>query len=344
MDQDQKAAIQRWVDHVTVSQDESLSAHDHHIPTPSSTSLPLHQGQKRKTTSISQMAHPDPLKRIRLSDADRRRSTLGALSDNITLSPSQTGSNSNTSRSRPRSSSPTRVKDDLSFASPRVSFVHESTDPGKEVKDLLSFLMDDSSPWEADTTEIQNITAASCKCAIQLRSEGSWVIEVARPLLQLAIGEQPLECWSVQTESVDPKYQPRYIARDTCNRKIDLVVGFPREEWVDVYKRVGGHIRERCQSHISDPHTGRQLLGLGLEVKASNGDLAEAQVQLGVWMAGLVSWAFDHRREAVLPPPIVGCIAMGDRWEFYIIYGVEDETTRELAEVVGLNLSCAVKC
>lgn len=36
-----------------------------------------------------------------------------------------------------------------------------------------------------------------------------------------------LVIFSSQTESVDPQYQPRYTARDTYNRKIDLVVGFP---------------------------------------------------------------------------------------------------------------------
>ncbi|KAL2826402.1 hypothetical protein BDW59DRAFT_145130 [Aspergillus cavernicola] len=52
--------------------------------------------------------------------------------------------------------------------------------------------------------DVAQISAASCQCATEMCSEGLWVIEVARQLLQIAIAGLPLECWSVSDLAVSP--------------------------------------------------------------------------------------------------------------------------------------------
>lgn len=126
-----------------------------------------------------------------------------------------------------------------------------------------------------------------------------------------------------QTESVDPQYQPRYTARDTYNRKVDLVVGLPVESWKVDYEQAGLNTPGKCFSHITHPHTGKLILGPGVEIKAADGNLVEAQVQRGVWMTGLLMWAFAQRKSVKDLPPLIGCTAVGEDWKFYIAIGVD---------------------
>lgn len=123
---------------------------------------------------------------------------------------------------------------------------------------------------------------------------------------------------------VGTEYQPRYTARDRCNRKIDWVVGFPKERWQSVYANTAAKFAGNYINHVDHPHTGRQVLGCCCEIKPPNGNLFEAQVQLGVWMAGFFSWAFQHRSGTQTPPPMVGLIPAGEIWGFYIVYGVQE--------------------
>lgn len=51
--------------------------------------------------------------------------------------------------------------------------------------------------WALDEDVARKISNASCQCATELRSEGSWLNKVALPLLDGAIAELPLECWSM---------------------------------------------------------------------------------------------------------------------------------------------------
>ncbi|PWY67514.1 hypothetical protein BO70DRAFT_345297 [Aspergillus heteromorphus CBS 117.55] len=242
------------------------------------------------------------------------------------------------SESSPPGSSPsaTRVKSQLATATPKVVFLQQTDDPGSDaVKDLLTFLLFSGDPLrEGDQDGIEKISQASCRCTAEFRSEGSWVMDVVRPLLDLAIGDLSLESWSVQSESVGAKYLPRYTAKDTVSRTIDLVVGLPKEPWISEYERIDIDAAGRDLSHVDHPHTGKRLLGLGLEAKAPEGNLVEAQVQLAVWMAGLVVWGFDQRPPSMpsaasvargdgapIPPPVVGCTIVGEDWKFYIVYG-----------------------
>lgn len=150
--------------------------------------------------------------------------------------------------------------------------------------------------------------------------------------------EDPVSPWFLlisgsQTESVDPQYQPRYTARDTYNRKIDLVVGLPVNAYEVQYEKAGLHTTGKYFSHMTHPHTGKRVLGPGVEIKAADGNLVEAQVQIGVWMTGLLMWAFAQRKSVKDLPPLVGCTAVGEDWKFYIATGVEESGV--LKEVVG---------
>ena len=85
-----------------------------------------------------------------------------------------------------------------------------------------------------------------------------------------------------QTESVDPQYQPRYTVSDTYNRQIDLVVGLPVNACEVQYEKAGLHTTGKSFSHMTHPHTGKRVLGPAVEIKAADGNLVEAQVQIGV--------------------------------------------------------------
>ncbi|PWY88611.1 hypothetical protein BO94DRAFT_565484 [Aspergillus sclerotioniger CBS 115572] len=233
-----------------------------------------------------------------------------------------------------RSSSPSRVKAQLATATPKVVFLNESLNPECDAaRELLGVLTsDEDATSRSNGRGIQMISNASSRCATELRSEGSWMMDVARPLLDLAIDELPLESWSVQTELANAKYLPRF-ANGTFSPKFDLVVGLPTEPWKAEYEQAGIDIFDRDLSHVDHPHTGKRILGLGMKVKAYGGNLIEAQVELAAWMAGLVSWGFASRCEpsesaedaSALPPPIVGCT-------FYIVYGIAGPSN-QLSEV-----------
>ncbi|CAI7596509.1 unnamed protein product [Penicillium glandicola] len=212
------------------------------------------------------------------------------------------------------------MKGELATANPRVIYIHESADPKSLAASQLLATLTQDSEFDEKEDLARKISNTSCQCVTELRSKGSWVNKVALPLLEGAIAELPLECWAIQTESVDPKYQPRYTARDTFKRKIDLVVGLPLNAWQVEYETAGVHTPGKYFSHMTHPHTGKRVLGPGVEIKAADGNLVEAQVQIGVWMTGLLMWAFARRKSLKDLPPLVGCTAVG---EDYIAIGVE---------------------
>ncbi|RAQ45616.1 hypothetical protein AFGD_005970 [Aspergillus flavus] len=271
MEHTAKDAIERWIDNVSTELQSSstTSANDKRAGQPWLDDIQA-TAQRKRSYPGSSMTEPDP-------------QNVGPFRDDISLAPSFTQSTSTR-----RSSSPTRVKAQLATATSKVVFVHGSAVPGcMEAKSLLSFLTsEDSSPWQANTDVVRKISSASSRCATELRSEGSWVMDVVRPLLEAAIDDL---LWNLGTESVVPKYLPRYTAKNTFNRKIDLVVGLPKEAWNEKYKRAGIDIFGRDLSHVDHPHTGKRLLGLGVEVKPLDGNLIVAHVQLAVWMTGLMS-------------------------------------------------------
>ena len=102
------------------------------------------------------------------------------------------------------------------------------------------------------------------------------------------------------------------------------MVGLPEKDWTTYYDQLDAYIPDHQFSHIAHPHTGARVLSFGCGVKAPDGNLIEAEVQLGVWMSGLFSWMLQHRREAIPLPPVVGCVCMEANWEFHIVYCVEE--------------------
>lgn len=192
MDDDQREAILAWVKDIEPARVASMAT------TPTRSSWERLNLQKRTRDEISPTPVAGLSKRSRVQDGSDSRSSVLRLRDDITLT-----SSTPTSASRQRSLSPSRAKANLSRASPRVVYVHELVDPGNEAaKELLARLLGENgegtnSSWVPPEESIAKISAASSQCAIELRSEGSWVIKAACPLLELAIEGLPLECWSV---------------------------------------------------------------------------------------------------------------------------------------------------
>ncbi|KAB8068203.1 hypothetical protein BDV29DRAFT_195839 [Aspergillus leporis] len=194
------------------------------------------------------------------------------------------------SQSRQRSLSPSRHKIMLANATPRLRYLHKTDDSNDDAaKGLRDFL-------------VESIAG---------------------------IGDSPLESWGVQSESIVTEYQPQYTVWDRCSLKIDYVVGFPKEQWENLYDKVATRFPSGYVNHVDHPHRETQILGMGCVVKPCDGNRIEAEIQLGVWMTGYLSGAFEHRTGQGLPPRLVGCISVGDYWDYYIIYGVQDEAGDE---------------
>ncbi|OQD92490.1 hypothetical protein PENSOL_c041G11628 [Penicillium solitum] len=320
MSAEQTPAILSWIKEVARSVRKSPpNTHRFEKSVGNRTSPPLTPASKHKRKrsvpgAENLISQSDPSKRT-------RHPAFGTPDDIISLAIS---SPTTSQGERARPSSPSRVKAELAAASPRVVYIHESADPTSLAASQLLAILTQDSEFHDIHDVARKVSNASCQCAFELRSKGSWVNKVALPLLEGAIGELPLECWSVsQTESVDPQYQPRYTARDTYNRKMNLVVGLPVNDWEAEYERAGLHTAGKSFSHMTYPYTGKRVLGPGVEIKAADGNLVEAQVQIGVWMTGLLMWAFEQRKTTQDLPPLVGCTAVGEDWKFYIAIGVE---------------------
>ncbi|KAJ5201003.1 hypothetical protein N7449_005806 [Penicillium cf. viridicatum] len=320
-------AILSWIEEVARSVPKTLPNTDRlerlvsNLTTPPSTLVIQHKRKRSLSEAENLMAQPDPSKRPYRTGSE---TASVRLPDDITsLAPSSSAASRG---GRSRSSSPSRVKAELAAATPGSSTYMNLPTRKASLR---------GSEFGLDEDVARKISNASCQCATELRSEGSWLNKVALPLLDGAIAELPLECWSIQTESVDPQYQPRYTARDTYNRKVDLVVGLPVESWKVDYEQAGLNTPGKCFNHMTHPHTGKRILGPGVEIKAADGNLVEAQVQLGVWMTGLLMWAFAQRKSVKDLPPLIGCTAVGEDWKFYIAIGVEGPGVLEQVRIWG---------
>ena len=192
MDDDQREAILAWVKDIEPARVAPMTT------TPPRSSWEDLNLQKRTRDEMSPTPVADPPKWPRVQGGSDSHSSVLRLRDDITL----TGSTS-TSASKQRSWSPSRAKANLARATPRIVYIHELTDPGNEAaRELLACLLGGneegtSSSWVPPEESIAKISAASVQCATEIRSEGSWVIQVACPLLELAIEGLPLESWSV---------------------------------------------------------------------------------------------------------------------------------------------------
>ncbi|KGO69805.1 hypothetical protein PITC_042680 [Penicillium italicum] len=316
----QNPAILSWVEEVARSVPKPAPNTEKPVSNYSNTASQLKR--KRSLSEAESAISQSDISKKPYQTASETASTVSVRlpDDVVSLAPSSSAASRG---GRSRSTSPSRVKAELAVASPRVVYIHESADPKSIAASQLLATLTQESEFGGNDDVARIISNASCQCATELRSEGSWVNKVALPLLEGAIAELPLECWSIQTESVDPQYQPRYTARDSYNRKIDLVVGLPVNAWEVEYEQAGLHTPGKHFSHMNHPHTGKRVLGPGVEIKAADGNLVEAHVQLGVWMAGLIMWAFGQRNSVRDLPPLVGFTAVGEDWKFYIAFGVE---------------------
>ncbi|KAJ5969989.1 hypothetical protein N7501_006237 [Penicillium viridicatum] len=117
-------------------------------------------------------------------------------------------------------------------------------------------------------------------------------------------------------------------------------MGLSVNAWEVEYEQAGLHTLGKPFSHMTHPHTGKRVLGPGVEIKAADGNLVEGQVQIGVWMTGLLMWAFAQRKSTRDLPPLVGCTAVGEDWKFYMAIGVEGSgVLKEVVAYMGSPLS-----
>ncbi|KAF4765731.1 hypothetical protein HAV15_003422 [Penicillium sp. str.  len=304
MSAEQTPAILSWIKEVARSVRKSPpNTHRFKKSVGNRTSPPLTPASKHKRKrsvpgAENLISQSDPSKRT-------RHPAFGTPDDIISLAIS---SPTTSQGERARPSSPSRVKAELAAASPRVVYIHESADPTSLAASQLLAILTQDSEFHDIHDVARKVSNASCQCAFELRSKGSWVNKVALPLLEGAIGELPLKCWSV----------PRYIQPQ--NR---FGGWLPVNDWEAEYERAGLHTAGKSFSHMTYPYTGKRVLGPGVEIKAADGNLVEAQVQIGVWMTGLLMWAFEQRKTTQDLPPLVGCTAVGEDWKFYIAIGVE---------------------
>ncbi|KNG88153.1 hypothetical protein ANOM_003362 [Aspergillus nomiae NRRL 13137] len=302
--------VTRWLDQICAAECEETQ-----FPTPLSTSPPQ-PSLKRIHDSETTIKEPSKKQRkSQLESASDTSSQLPTLRDDGTFlsQPASTAS-----QARQWSPSPARHKTLLANATPRVYYFHERDEPKDfTAKSLFGFLSQETS-WRPESAKIQEAATGSWKCARQQRSESSWVTEVTRPMLLASIGDLPLEAWGIVNRPTPATNRNKPPEIDVIAKSTTFTNGYA--------------------NHVDHPHTGAQVLGAGCEIKPKYGNLLEAEIQPGVWAAGLFSWAFEHRVGPDLPPPLVGFISVGESWEFYIIYGVptevgEDNELPGLAEV-----------
>ncbi|KAL4747447.1 hypothetical protein BDW72DRAFT_15547 [Aspergillus terricola var. indicus] len=314
-----RAAISKWLDTVDNPSDsknagENINFIDTHLPvTPPATSP------------------TEAFLRTKKPCTERDFSMTSISSPSLTRSAASVTPTS--SSRRQRTIYPYRVRASLTSTTPRITYLHESSEPITDAaKEVLAYLVEDDNTWEPAEEDIAKLLQASRKCTVDMCNAGSWLIDSVRPLLRTAVDNLPLE-FGVYT--VDPKYHPKPISRDGCNRKIDLVVGLPVDKWPSQYHAISAAMPDQTMDHVAHVHTGSRLLGAGVEAKAPDGNQVEAEVQLGIWMSGLVSWMWERRNRVVLPPSVVGCICIGDRWDFYLIYGIDRPDTACLRSASG---------
>lgn len=223
-------SVQHWLEQVESARasqsDSRADDRPKHIEvlTPPSTSL-LPFGTAAKRNNESQSPEMEAPKRPRCGARDSEilsvtSASILPLPDELTLSPSGTSR----SKSRQRSPSPARHKKLLESATPRVRYIPEwDTPENSAARELRDFLSGDTHDWKPDPNKINEVVSGARKCVIQQRSESSWVTEVARPVLQAAIGDLPLESWGVYVSIPDIR---------SCSHSLTNVFKANRKWWV----------------------------------------------------------------------------------------------------------------
>lgn len=193
----QTPAILSWVEEVARSVPKTPPNTDRFEKLLGNPSTPASQHKRKRSVFEAEdlMSQSDPSKRPHRTASETASTVSVRLPDDIiSLAPSSSAASRG---GRSRSLSPSRVKAELAAASPRVVYIHESADPRSLAASQLLATLTRDSEFDGNDDVARKVSNASCQCATELRSEGSWVNKVALPLLEGAIAELPLECWSV---------------------------------------------------------------------------------------------------------------------------------------------------
>ncbi|KAJ6184064.1 hypothetical protein N7519_005365 [Penicillium mononematosum] len=203
-----------------------------------------------------------------------------------------------------------------SSATPLIRFIRGDEDPESiPATELLGRLrVDLSTPLSpSDKEKVAEISKVSFKGKNETWSPARLVDQVVLPLLRVAIGDSPLEAMSCRGELINPIYLPCNVPQVlVCS--IDIVFEFPRALWKFQYKAAGAE--ENDMSHISNTYGGP-----GFVVKSVDVDILESQIELGVWMAGYLTWLTSHHNRNIDITPLGGCTVRGDVWDFYVAFG-----------------------
>lgn len=193
----QTPAILSWVEEVARNVPKTPPNTDRFEKPLGSPSTPASQHKRKRSVfeAENSKSQSDPLKRPYRTASETASSVSVRLPDDIiSLAPSSPAASRG---GRSRSSSPSRVKAELAAASPRVVYIPESADPKSVAASQLLAALTQDSEFGVNDDVAREVSNASSQCVTELRSEGSWVNKVALPLLEGAVAELSLECWSV---------------------------------------------------------------------------------------------------------------------------------------------------
>lgn len=155
--------------------------------------------------------------------------------------------------------------------------------------------------WEA----AKNIFINAQECSKRSRDKNAWCDDVVRPLIRLAIKVYGKGKWwmqSVQSQSIDPRYLStietpllgKTNRRKTIDRKTDYILSFSHRDpaIAALYKRIyDANIGDI--GYTTDLFTSRTAAFSNFEVKLSNGNIEEAELQMSVG----ISASLRHKQE-----------------------------------------------
>lgn len=187
---------------------------------------------------------------------------------------------------------------------------------------LYNWGVDVKASWK----RVQEISRCAAKCSRNQMDENAWH-HVVRLVLELALDvasdlddDSALEINNVQSQALKTAFLPRTSQLKLIDSKINFVIA------VDMEK--GSHFTVQPElipsSPMTDTYTEMLPLLCGLVVKRYGGDQVEAQLQLMVWQAAMLTH-LDYLRQAGgnpdLPlPPVAGWIVIGHMWQFNIAW------------------------
>ncbi|SMR62596.1 unnamed protein product [Zymoseptoria tritici ST99CH_1E4] len=125
-----------------------------------------------------------------------------------------------------------------------------------------------------------------------------------------------LQIINLQTQSIAQDHLPRMSdAAGVCDRRVDLALGVddPLEDTPAARLRERAFNNSLPLNHMKDLELQRAFLALPIEIKAKNGNMEEAHLQLAVYFAAAVKF-LTETCAATQIPPMLGWTVLGSSW------------------------------